>query len=62
MTDRHAAAMRPRRSMRRWILTVGGVLGLAWSPVFLNGREDPLTNLDKINPEIVIFERRPALH
>ena len=35
---------------------------LAWSPVFQNGREDPLTNLDKINPEIVIFERRPTLH
>ena len=39
-----------------------GLAVLAWSPVFQNGREDPLTNLDKINPEIVIFERRPALH
>lgn len=39
-----------------------GLAVLAWHPVFQNGREDPLTNLDKINPEIVIFERRPALH
>ncbi len=39
-----------------------GLAVLAWSPVFQNGREDPLTNLDKINPEIVIFERRPTLH
>jgi len=30
--------------------------------VFQNGREDSLTNLDTINPEIVIFKRRPALH
>ena len=39
-----------------------GLAVLAWGPAFHDGREDPLTNLDKINPEIVIFERRPALH
>lgn len=39
-----------------------GLAVLAWGTVFQNGREDPLTNLDKINPEIVVFARRPALH
>ena len=39
-----------------------GLAVLGWGAAFRNGREDPLTNLDKINPEIVILERRPALH
>ena len=39
-----------------------GLAVLEWGTVFQNGREDPLTNLDKIDPEIVVFARRPALH
>jgi 4-amino-4-deoxy-L-arabinose transferase-like glycosyltransferase len=35
-----------------------GWTALAWWPAFADRREDPYTNLDKANPEIVIFRRR----
>jgi hypothetical protein len=32
---------------------------LAWQPRFFDRREDDFTNVDKANPEIIIFKRKP---
>ena len=36
-----------------------GWSALRWQSRFTDRREDDFTNLDKANPEIVIFKRRP---